>query len=81
MEPNQNNSKATPGLDLLAHLVQKAVQRWTSESPKAYQIVTNVSTGVAIATTIIMLVPITWPVWVIPTTAIIAAVAAKFTTK
>lgn len=79
MEPGKNNNKTTVGLDFLATLVQKAVQRWTAESPRTYATITNVAAGVAIATTVVMMIPVTYPAWVIPVTAALAAIASKFT--
>jgi len=79
MATDKNNNKTSIGLDFLAGLVQKAVERWTSESPKTYRTITDIATGVAIASTVVMLLPVTYPAWVIPVTAALAAVASKFT--
>ena len=81
MGPRKNQNKAAAGLDLLAKLVQKTVERWTSKSPKAGRIITDVSTGAAIAASLILLIPVTYPAWVVPTAAIIVAVAGKLSVE
>ncbi len=81
MEPDKNNSKTAAGLEMLGRLVQKTVSRWTAESPKTYRVITDISSGVAIASTLIMLIPITYPAWVIPAAAILAAITSKLTVK
>ena len=81
MGRGKNQNKAPAGLDYLGRLVQKAVERWTRSSPKTYKIITDVSAGVAIAGTLIMLIPVTYPAWVVPAAAVAVAVASKFTVK
>lgn len=79
MGSGKDKIKAAAGLEIMASMVQKAVQRWTAKSPKAYRIITDVSAGAAIAATLIMFIPVTWPAWVVPTAAVTLAITSKLT--
>lgn len=67
-------------MDKLARLTQLLIRRWTSKSPRAYRLITDVSLGVGIAATALPLLPLTLPAWVIPAGAFLAALSAKLTT-
>lgn len=68
-------------MDKLAELLEMAIRNWTAESPKAGKIVTNIALGVGIAATVITVLPLTYPAWVLPVVAFAIAFSAKFTTK
>ena len=63
----------------LSDMIAELVNRFTASSPKTYQIVTNIALGVGIAATIVTLIPITYPVWVLPVTAFAISLSAKLT--
>jgi len=67
--------------DKLASLLNAAVVRWTSKSPRAARIVTDVSVIVGVAATIATLLPLSYPAWVIPAAAFSIAFASKFTVE
>lgn len=79
MEPTKNKIKSAIGFEAVAAMVQKAVERWTAKSPKAYALITNIAIGAGIAGTIVTMIPFTYPAWVLPVTALVIAVSAKFT--
>jgi len=81
MESRKNKSKASVGYNILAELVKKAVDRWTKESPETYKTITYVSAGISIATSIVLSVPASWPIWVVPLAFGLSAIASKFTIK
>ena len=62
----------------MAALLQAMIARWTAKSPKTYRIITDVSVGIGIAATIVTLIPISYPAWVLPVTAFGIAFASKF---
>jgi len=66
-------------MNKLAHLVHLAIRRWTSKSPKAYRLITDVSLGIGIAATALPLLPITIPVWTVSAGAFLLALSAKMT--
>ena len=66
-------------MDKLAKMVAVLIDRWTSKSPKAAQITTDVALGIGIVATVVTLIPITMPMWVLPTTAFAIALSAKLT--
>jgi len=68
-------------MDKLASLVNLLIKRWTTSSPKTYQVITNVAIGTGIAATVITLIPFSYPVWVLPTAAFAIALSAKFTVE
>lgn len=68
-------------MEKIAALLQAAIVRWTSKSPKTYRIITDVSVGIGIAATVVTLIPITYPAWVLPATAFGIAFAAKFSVE
>ena len=63
----------------LSKLIAEAVHRWTASSPKTYQIITNIALGVGIAATVVTLIPVTYPAWVLPVTAFLISLSAKLT--
>lgn len=65
----------------LASLIKNLVLRWTTSSPKTYQVITNVAIGTGIAATVITLIPLSYPAWVLPTAAFAIALSAKFTVE
>jgi len=67
--------------DKLASLLKAGIKRWTSDSPKAYQNITNVSLGIGIVATIVTVIPIAMPVWVIPVAAFLIAFSSKMTVE
>ncbi len=67
--------------DKLASLLKSAIKRWTAESPQAWQVVTNVSLGIGIVATIVTVIPIAMPVWVIPVAAFLIAFSSKMTVE
>ena len=68
-------------MDKLAELLEMAIRRWTAESPKAAKITTDIAIGVGIAATVISLLPITYPAYVLPAIAFAIAISSKFTVK
>ena len=66
-------------MDKLTALTRLLIARWTSKSPRAYRIITDVSLGVALAASALPLLPITLPAWVIPASAFIVALSSKLT--
>jgi hypothetical protein len=68
-------------MDKLAELLEMAIRRWTAESPKAAKITTDIAIGVGIAATVITILPLTYPAWVLPVVAFAIAFSAKFTVK
>ena len=81
MGTTKDKLKAAVGFDYMADILQKAVQRWTAKSPKTYRVITDVAIGAGIAATIVTMIPATYPIWVLPTTAILIALGAKFTVE
>lgn len=67
--------------DKLASLLNAAVVRWTSKSPRAARIVTDVAVIIGVSATVTSLLPIAYPAWVIPVSAFLIAFASKFTVE
>ena len=65
----------------LAQISKRLIDRWTSKSPKAYRTVTDIALGAGLLATAVTIIPITYPAWVIPTTAFIIALSAKLTVE
>lgn len=68
-------------MEKLAKIIHLAIKRWTTKSPKAYRIITDVALGAGIASTTLSLLPVTLPAWVIPASAFLMALASKFTVE
>ena len=68
-------------MDVLGKFISKALQRWTAESPKAAQVITDVALGVGIVATVVAVLPFTYPAWVLPVTALAISISAKLTIK
>lgn len=68
-------------MEKLSSLFRLLIERWTSKSPRAYRIITDVSLGIALAATALPLLPISLPAWFIPASAFIVALSAKLTTE
>ena len=79
MGTNKIHDKIAPITEGLAGMVQKAVARWTAKSPKVYQIITNIAIGTGLAASVITLIPVSYPGWVIPVTSVLIAIGSKFT--
>ena len=71
--------------DKLSELIDLAVDRWTSKSPKAAVYVTNIATAVGIVSALIPILPAVFPIaiptWAITVSSILIAVTAKMTKK
>lgn len=63
----------------LSKLIAEAVHRWTANSPKTYRMITDIALGVGIAATVVTLIPVTYPSWVLPVTAFAISLTAKLT--
>lgn len=63
----------------LSKLMAKAIHRWTANSPKAYRNITDIALGAGIAATVVTLIPVTYPAWVLPVTAFVISLSAKLT--
>lgn len=68
----------------LAFLIDAAIDRWTSKSPKAAVYVTNIALVVGIVSSAVPLIPVvaplvTIPTWVIPVSSFLVALTAKMT--
>ncbi|MBG0782016.1 MAG: hypothetical protein H0S84_07095 [Bacteroidales bacterium] len=66
-------------MDKLAKLTQTLIKRWTAKSPKMYRTVTDVSVAVAFTATLLPLLPLSVPAWLVPLGAYIVALSAKLT--
>lgn len=81
MGTDKNNNQIAVIREAMAGMVQKAVTRWTAKSPKVYRNITNIAMVAGVAATVVQMIPFAYPIWVMPVTAFVIAVAAKFTVE
>jgi hypothetical protein len=68
-------------MDVLGKFISKAIQRWTAESPKTAQVITDVALGAGIVATVVAVLPFSYPAYVLPITALLISISAKLTVK
>ena len=62
----------------LAQFLSVLVKRWTSDSPKIFVVITNVSILVSIAAGTLLALPIALPAWLVTTLGFLIAFASGF---
>jgi hypothetical protein len=65
--------------DKLGKLVNATVKRWTAKSPETYRIITDVAAFTTIGAMIILMIPATFPAWVVPSATLLVAIGSKLT--
>jgi hypothetical protein len=79
MGTNKIHNKTSAGLEVVARMVQKTVERWTKESPKTYEVITYISTGIFVAALVVPYLPVS--PWIISTAAALGMITSKLTVK
>jgi len=62
----------------LAKLLSRLVERWTSDSPKLFVVITNISIVVSAMAAILLALPISLPAWLVTTLGFLIAFASGF---
>ena len=62
----------------LGNLLSSLVKRWTSDSPKLFVTITNISVVISILAATLLALPISLPAWLVTTLGFLIAFASGF---
>ena len=65
-------------MERLGKILKILVKRWTSDSPKLFASITNIAVIIGTIASIILLLPVTLPAWLVTALGILIAILSGF---